>query len=165
MLDEVEEATAQPGSAVRQLAVWLVRHPWYVVAVAVIACLYYVSAFSAVGFGSQTRFRIILAILFLQSIGLLILGALISNLLSDLRSQHTAATQIATIRGLWRALEAGAESDAGLPIEVRRKIYAAGREAFAAHDKILRREGLSPRTRDGRDVEPDEQSIVVARPG
>jgi hypothetical protein len=164
MVDE-QEAPAEPTSAVVRLAVWLLRSPWYLVAVLVTAALYYVSAFGVVGLGSQTRFRIILAILFLQSIGLLVLGALISHLLSDLRSQHTAATQIATIRGLWRALEVGAESDEGLSIDVRRKIYAAGREAFAAHDRILQREGLGPRVPDAREPERDEPAIQLVRPG
>jgi hypothetical protein len=131
-----------PSSAAEEprYSYWSRRYILYGAAILITAVLYYVSAFSGAGFGSQTRFRIILAMLFLQSIGLILLGALVANLLSDLRSQHTAATQIATIRGLWASLEAGAETGEGLPIEVRRKIYAAGREAFDAHDRILRRE-------------------------
>jgi hypothetical protein len=142
----VVDASTTPDALLepRKLTTLLRRYGWYIAGLAVSGALYYVSAFGFAGLGSPTRYRIILAMLFLQSIGLLLLGALLANLLSDLRSQHTAATQIATIRGLWQALEVGAESGTGLPIEVRRRIYAAGREAFQAHDAILRSERRRP---------------------
>jgi hypothetical protein len=109
----------------------------FIAAVAVaIAVVYYEAVFDRT-FSSVDRFDLILGVLFAQAFGLVALAISQLHLMFELRSQHRAATNVATVRGLWSVLEKGAEEGEGLTIELRRVIYRAGNEAFEAYDRSI----------------------------
>jgi hypothetical protein len=114
-------------------------------ALLLIAAAYYEAAFDN-AFSASNRFRIILAMLFLQAIAVVVLAALLAQLLGELRSHHRAASQVAILRGLWKALRIGATEGGGLPVAVRQQIHEAGEEAFDTYDRIMRRNLGTART-------------------
>lgn len=117
-------------------------HWWWIAATLVTMVAYYESIIAS-DLGQKMRAYIIFAFLFGEALGLIALGVLVRQLLADLRNQHRAASQVATLRGLWKALEAGAEAG-GIPLETHKAIYIAGDEAFDTYDTLVRREELRP---------------------
>jgi hypothetical protein len=109
-----------------------------VTALVVVAAAYYEASFDNT-FSATNRFRIILAMLFLQAIAVVLLAALLAQVLADLRSHHRAASQVAILRGLWKTLQAGTADGGELPVGVRQRVYAAGEEAFESYDGIMGR--------------------------
>lgn len=94
------------------------------VAVALSAVAYYYAAGIGYGhaLGSQSRFRIILAMLFAQSVGLVLLGAVVLSLLSELRPYQRAASKLALLKGMYVSLDIAADNG-GLSLDVRQAIY------------------------------------------
>ena len=116
----------------------LFKHPWIIFAIAVSAIAYYASTF---GFGNAlsptTRYRIILGMLFAQSVGLVIVGASLFSVLSELRPYQRAASQLAILKGAWLALDA-ARKTGGVSPEARDAIYDAMDGAFGEYAAVMR---------------------------
>jgi hypothetical protein len=108
-----------------------------VAALLFVAVAYYEASFDNT-FSATNRFRIILAMLFLQAIAVVLLAGLLAQILADLRSHHRAASQVAILRGLWKVLQSEG-ADGGLSPRVRQRVYDAGEEAFDTYDGIMRR--------------------------
>lgn len=82
------------------------------------------------------RFRIIMGAILAQTFVLYLVLARMFRQQEELRSQHTAATYIHTLEGLWDSLATGAQHG-GLPLETRTAIYAAGKEQFTHYRQVL----------------------------
>lgn len=82
------------------------------------------------------RGRLVIWILFAQAGALVVLAVRAAHLLSLVRSQHRASTYVSTIEGFWDTLAIGAQSG-GLPVEVRMKIYEAGKQQFEWYHEAM----------------------------
>lgn len=82
------------------------------------------------------RGRLVVWILFAQTGALVVLAVRASTLLAQVRSQHRASTYVSTIEGFWDTLAIGAQSG-GLPVEVRMKIYEAGKQQFEWYHEAM----------------------------
>lgn len=91
------------------------------------------------------RFRIIMGAILAQTLVLYLVLVKMFRQQEELRSQHTAATYVHTLEGLWNSLATAAETG-GLPLETRMAIYSAGKEQFELYRHVLGSDEARPPT-------------------